>query len=74
MVDLLKQSHIRLYSSKKMEQENKESALLSFIDKYRLVREDALVFYICTSMEEVQSMRQKLELSREIRVLLRNCH
>ena len=35
-----------------MEQEKKKSELLSFIDKYRLVREDDLVFYIRTSMEE----------------------
>ena len=59
----LKQSH----RPKKMEQ----SELLSFIDKYRLVREDDLVFYICTSMEEVQSTSQKLELSGKIGVLLR---
>ena len=44
---------------------------MSYIDKYRLVREDDLVFYIRTSMEEVQSMCQKLELSDKIRVLLR---
>ena len=54
-----------------MEQEKKKSELLSFIDKYRLVREDDLVFYIRTSMEEVQSTCQKLELSGKIRVLLR---
>ena len=69
-VDLLKESHIQLFSSKKMKQEKKNSELLSFIDKYRLVRDD-VVFYICTSMEEVQSMCQKLELSGKIRVLLR---
>ena len=54
-----------------MEQEKKKSELLSLIDKYRLVREDDLVFYIRTSMEEVQSTCQKLELSGKIRVLLR---
>ena len=54
-----------------MEQEKKKSELLSYIDKYRLVREDDLVFYIRTSMEEVQSMCQKLELSGKIRVSLR---
>ena len=54
-----------------MEQEKKKSELLSFIDKYRLVRENDLVFYIRTSMEEVQSTSQKLELSGKIRVLLR---
>ena len=70
MVNLLKESHIPLFSSKKMEQEKKRSELLSFINKYRLVREDDLVFYIHTSMEEVQSTCQKLELSK-IRVLLR---
>ena len=43
-----------------MEQKKKKSELLSYIDKYRLVREDDLVFYIRTSMEEVQSMCQKL--------------
>ena len=71
MVDLLKESHIPLFSSKKIEQEKKKSELLSYIDKYRLVREDDLVFYIRTSMEEVQSTCQKLELSGKIRVLLR---
>ena len=35
------------------------------------MREDDLVFYIRTSMEEVQNMCQKLELSSKIRVLLR---
>ena len=54
-----------------MEQEKKKSELLSYIDRYRLVREDDFVFYIHTSMEEVQSMCQKLELSGKIRVLLR---
>ena len=54
-----------------MEQEKKKSELLSFIDKYRLVREDDLVFYIRTNMEEVQSTCQKVELSGNIRVLLR---
>ena len=71
MVNLLKESHRPLFSSKKMEQEKKKSELLSFIDKYRLVREDDLVFYIRTSTEEVQSTCQKLELSGKIRVLLR---
>ena len=71
MVDLLKESHIPLFSLKKMEQEKKKSELLSYIDKYRLVREDDLVFYIRTSMEEVQSTCEKLELSGKIRVLLR---
>ena len=54
-----------------MEQQKKESGLLSFIDKYRWVREDDLVFYIRTSMEEVQSTCQILELSAKIRLLLR---
>ena len=71
MVDLLKESHIPLFSLKQMEQEKKKGELLSFIDKYRLLREDDLVFYIHTSMEEVQSMCQKLELSGKLRVLLR---
>ena len=71
MVDLLKESHIPLFSSKKMEEEKKKCELLSFIDKYRLVREDDLVFYTRTSMEEVQSTGQKLELSGKIRALLR---
>ena len=71
MVDLLKESDMPLFSSKKMEQEKKKSELLSYVDKYRLVREDDLVFYIHTSMEEVQSTCQKLELSGKIRVLLR---
>ena len=71
MVDLLKESHIRLFSLKKTEQEKKKSELLTCIDKYRLVREDDLVFYIRTSTEEVQSMCQKLELNGKIRALLR---
>ena len=54
-----------------MEQEKKRSELLTFIDKYRLVKEDDLVFYIRMSMKEVQSMCQKLELNGKIRVLLR---
>ena len=54
-----------------MEQEKKKSELLSYIDKYRLVKEDDLVFYIRTNMEEVQSSCQKLELSGKIRILLR---
>ena len=33
MVDLLNESHIQLFSPTKMEQENKKSELLSFIDK-----------------------------------------
>ena len=69
MVDLLKESHIPLLSSKKMEQEKKKSELLSFIDKYRLMREDDLVFCIRTNMDEVQSTCQKLKLSGKIRVL-----
>ena len=69
MVDLLKESHIRLFSLKNMEQEKSE--LLTFIDKYRLVGKDDLVFYIRTSMEEVQSTCQKWELNGKIRVLLR---
>ena len=70
MGSLLNQSH----SPKKMEQEKKKSKLLSFIDKYRLVREDDLVFYIRTSMEEVQSTSQKLELSGRSEYYLENCH
>ena len=71
MVDLLNKNHISLFSSKKMEQEKKKCELLRFIDKYRLVREDDLVFYIRTNMEEVQSTCQKVELTGKIRVLLR---
>ena len=54
-----------------MEQEKEKGELLSSIDKYRLLRENDLVFYVRTSMEEVQSTCQKLELSGKIRVLLR---
>ena len=71
MVDSLKESHIPLFSSKKIKQEKKKSELLSYTDKYGFVREDDLVFYIRTSIEEVQSTCQKLELSGKIRVLLR---
>ena len=52
-----------------MEQSDKKSELLSFIQKYRLVREE-IMFYIGTSMEEAWSMCQKVELSEKIRVLL----
>ena len=55
-----------------MEQEKKKSELLSFIDKYKLVREDDLVFHIRTGMKEVQSTCQKLELSGKIRVSVRD--
>ena len=73
MVDLLKESHIRLFSSKRMHGTRKQklNELLSFIDKYRLARKDDLVFYICTSTEEVQNKCQKLELNGKLRVLLR---
>ena len=40
------------------------------MDKYKLVREDDLVFQIRTNMEEAQSTCQKVELSGNIRVLL----
>ena len=53
-----------------MEQNDKNSELLSLIQEYRLVREEELMFYIRMSMEEVQSMCQKVELSEKIRVLL----
>ena len=53
-----------------MEQSDKKSELLSFIQEYRLVREEDIMFYICMSMEEVQSMSQKVELSEKIKVLL----
>ena len=53
-----------------MDQNDKKSELLSLIQEYRLVREEELMFYIRMSMEEVQSMCQKVELSEKIRVLL----
>ena len=53
-----------------MEQNKKKSELLSFIQEYRLVREEEITFYIRMSMEEVQSTCQKVELSEKIRVLL----
>ena len=53
-----------------MEQSDKKSELLSFIQEHRLVREEEIMFYIRTSMEEVQSTSQIVELSGNIRVLL----
>ena len=53
-----------------MEQSDKKNELLSFIQEYRLVREEDIMFYIRMSMEEVQSTSQTVELSRKIRVLL----
>ena len=70
MVDLLKENHRRSFSRKKMEQNDKKSELLSIIQEYRLIREEELMFHIRMSMEEVQSMSQKVELSEKIRVLL----
>ena len=68
--DLLKESHIRLCSSQKIEQSDKKSELLSFIQEYRLVGEKEIMFYIRMSIEEVQSTSQVVELSEKIRVLL----
>ena len=53
-----------------MEQNKKKSELLSFIQEYRLVREEEIMFYIRMSMEEVQITCQRVELSEKIRVLL----
>ena len=53
-----------------MEQSDKKNELLSFIQEYRLVREEDIMFYIHISMEEVQSMSEMVELSGKIRVLL----
>ena len=53
-----------------MEQDKKKSELLSFIQEYRLVREEEIMLYIHMSMEEVQSTCQKVVLSEKIRVLL----
>ena len=52
-----------------MEQNDKKSELMSFIQEYRLVREE-IMFYIRMSIEEVQSTYEKLELSEKFRVLL----
>ena len=53
-----------------MERSDKENELLSFVQKYRLVREEDIMFFIRMSMEEVQSTSQIVELSGKIRVLL----
>ena len=53
--DLLKENHLCLCSPEKMEQSDKKNELLSFIQEYRLVREEHIMFYIHMSMEEVQS-------------------
>ena len=68
--DLLKENHRHLCSPQKMEQNDKKSELLSFIQEYRLLREEEIMFYIRMSMEEVHSTYEKLELSEKIRVLL----
>ena len=52
------------------ERSDKKNELLSFIQKYRLVREEDIMFYIRMSIEEVQSTSQIVELSGKIRVLL----
>ena len=52
-----------------MERSDKKRELLSFIQEYRLVREE-IMFYIHMSMEEVQSTSQIVELRGKIRVLL----
>ena len=70
MVDLLKENHRRLFSRKKKEQDKKKIELLSLIQEYRFVREKELIFHIRKGMEEVQNTCQKVELSREIKVLL----
>ena len=71
VVDLLKKNHRRLFSRKKMEQDKTEKReLLSLIQEYRFVREKELIFHIQKGMEEVQNTCQKVELSREIKVLL----
>ena len=41
-----------------MEQSDTKNELLSFIQEYRLVREEDIMFYIHISMEEVRSMSQ----------------
>ena len=53
-----------------MEQDKKNSELLSIIQEYRLVREDGLMFHIRKSMEEVHNTCQKVELNGKINVLL----
>ena len=53
-----------------MERSDKKNELLRFVQKYRLVREEDIMFFICLSMEEVQSTSQIVELSGKIRVLL----
>ena len=53
-----------------MDQSDKKNELLSFIQEYRLVREEDIMFYIRMSMEEVQSTSQIVVLSGKIRVLL----
>ena len=45
-----------------MEQGDKKSELLSFIQVYRLVREEDIMFYICMSMEEVHSTCEKIRV------------
>ena len=53
-----------------MEQSDKKNELLSLIQEYRLVREEDIMFYICVTMEEVQSTSQIVEFSGKIRVSL----
>ena len=51
---------------------DQEKDLFALIDKCRLIREDDLMFHIRKSMEEVQSVNGKLELSGKINRLLRD--
>ena len=50
-----------------MEQSNKKNELLSFIQEYRPVREEDIMFYSRMSMEEIQSTSQIVELSGKIK-------
>ena len=57
-----------------MDQSDKKNELLSFIQEYRLVREEDIMFYIRMSMEEVQSTSQIVELSGKLEFYCVNYH
>ena len=70
MVCLLNNVTVVISPTKSMELKER-SDLLVLIDKYRLLREDGLMFYIRSRMEKVKSTCAKVKLTKEIDVLLR---
>ena len=54
-----------------MESKKTSDVFLDLIDRYRLVREDDFMLYICSRMERAKSTCEKVKLSKEIDALLR---